>query len=173
MKKQFALTAVIAALFAAIGLYFGNLHSQAPPSQQPVTQKLFTVSLPDLLNHPQSLAQWKGKILLVNFWATWCAPCIHEIPDLSALQIQSKDGKLQIIGIGIDSASNIQEFSEKLKISYPLYFAGADGTALLRDLGDEGGALPFSVLIGSDGQLRKTYLGRLNMDEVRRDIEAQ
>ena len=172
MKKNFALSAVIAVLFASVGLYFGNLRAHAEVPEPASVHKLFATKILNLNNQPQALSQWKGKMLLVNFWATWCTPCVKEMPEMSTLQIQNKAGNFQIIGIGIDSASNIQEFSSKYKISYPIYVGGTDGSALLRDLGDEAGGLPFSVLIGPNGQIKKTYLGRLKMDEVKRDLST-
>ena len=92
------------------------------------------------------------------------------MPELSALQSESKATKLQIVGIGVDSASNIQEFSTKYKISYPLYVAGTSGSELMRKLGDQAGGLPFSVLIAPNGRVKKIYSGRLKMDEIRHDI---
>ena len=133
---------------------------------------LFAASLPDVKNQSQPLAQWKGKILLVNFWATWCHPCVQEMPALSSLQAKGKIKNLQVIGIGIDTADNISQFSAKYKISYPLYVGGVDASELMRKLGDGAGGLPFSLLIGPDGQVKKTYLGALKMDQVKRDIGA-
>ena len=119
-----------------------------------------------------NLARFKGKPLLVNFWATWCHPCVQEMPELSTLQSKGKINNFQIIGIGIDSAANIQEFASKYKISYPLYIGGTGGSELLRKMGDAAGGLPFSVLIGPDGQVKKTYLGSLKIEQVKRDVAA-
>jgi thiol-disulfide isomerase/thioredoxin len=170
MKKNFLLSAVTAVVFTVVGAYVGNYHAHAEAVDHSAAQALFATSLPNLANQPQKLSQWKGKALLVNFWATWCAPCVREMPALSALQRESKNPAMQIIGIGVDSASNIQEFSTQYKISYPLYVAGTAGTDLLRTMGDQAGGLPFSILISPDGHIAKTYLGRLNMDEVKRDL---
>jgi thiol-disulfide isomerase/thioredoxin len=170
MNRNSVLFAAIALLFASIGAYFGYQHRQATVQAPPATSPLFASSLPDLSKQNQPLAQWKGKILLVNFWATWCLPCVQEMPELSALQSEDHIRNMQIIGIGIDSADNILEFSSKYKISYPLYVAGMSGSTLLRELGDQAGGLPFSILIAPDGQIKKTYLGRLKMDELRRDM---
>ncbi|HEY8024751.1 MAG TPA: TlpA disulfide reductase family protein [Burkholderiaceae bacterium] len=172
MKSNYLATGVIAILFTAIGLYFGNARALAETPSAAAAQDFFATSLPDAKNQSQALAQWKGKILLVNFWATWCHPCVQEMPELSNLQAKGKIKNLQIIGIGIDSASNIEEFSVKYKISYPLYVGGMGGSELLRKMGDPAGGLPFSLLIGADGQVKKTYLGSLKVDQVKRDIAA-
>jgi thiol-disulfide isomerase/thioredoxin len=173
MKRNILLYSVIAVLFTALGAYFGTLNVQANTTKGQAANELFAVSLPDLNNHPQSLAQWKGKTLLVNFWATWCTPCVQEMPELSKMQSENKNPNLQIIGIGVDSAANIQEFSAKLKISYPLYVADVAGSDLLRKFGDPAGGLPFSLLITPDGHVKKTYLGRLNIVQVKQDIASE
>jgi len=172
MKSNYLATGFIAILFAAIGLYFGNSRAQAETPQSAAAHDFFATSLPDIKNQDQPLAQYKGKILLVNFWATWCHPCVQEMPELSNLQSKGKLKNFQIVGIGIDSAANIQEFATKYKISYPLYIGGAGGSELLRKMGDAAGGLPFSLLIGPDGQVKKTYLGSLKIDQVKRDVAA-
>ena len=126
----------------------------------------------DAAGQPQALAQWKGKLLVVNFWATWCAPCVEEMPELSVLQHEIASSKIQIIGIGIDSPSNIAKFSRNHKITYPLYTGDMDASELSRQLGNHAGGLPFTVLIGRDGQIKKTYLGRLKMGQLRQDLAA-
>ncbi len=78
---------------------------------------------------------------------------------------------LQIIGIGIDSRTNIQDFASKHQISYPLLVGGMEGTAVSKQFGNDTGGLPFTVLIGPDGNVRKTYMGRLDMQKVRTDLD--
>jgi thiol-disulfide isomerase/thioredoxin len=182
-NKKLAGYAVVAAAFGIMGAMVG-IHKKAPEGPlttaiaptggQPHTAvtSLYSQSLNDLAGKPQSLSQWKGKPLLVNFWATWCGPCVQEMPELSALAAGEATGKFNVIGIGIDSPSNIAEFAAKYKISYPLYVAGMGGTELSRSFGNSAGGLPYTVLIGADGQVRKTYLGRLKFDELRRDLAA-
>jgi thiol-disulfide isomerase/thioredoxin len=169
-RQNIFLYAAIAILFASIGVYFG--FNRQPTERPPPTSasQLFTLSLPDAKGKSHVLAQWKGKILVVNFWATWCGPCVQEMPELSALQAEAGLKNVQIVGIGIDSEANIAEFSSNYRISYPLYVSGMEGSELARQFGNLSGGLPFTVLIGPDGRVRKTYLGRLKFDELRRDI---
>lgn len=176
MKRTIATAVAVGLLFAGAGIYFG---AQVPSGKARVAAKtageapdLFGRSMPDADGKPQSLAQWKGKPMVVNFWATWCAPCVQEMPELSALQTEIAPRKIQIVGIGIDSPSNIKDFASKYKIAYPVYVAGMEGTELSRQFGNQAGGLPFTVLIGADGKVRKTYLGKLKMEELRRDIAA-
>lgn len=182
MTRKNAITyTVIALLFAAAGAWYG-VHKQvsAPPvtttiaptageAHTPVTA-LFAQSMNDASGANHSLSRWKGKALVVNFWAPWCAPCVQEMPELDRLAIESAAKNINVIGIGIDSPSNIAEFATKLKISYPLYVAGMSGTDLGRQFGNSAGGLPYTVLIGADGQVRKTYLGKLKFDELKKDL---
>jgi peroxiredoxin len=171
MTKSKLLTfAAIAILFTGIGAYVGVKRFNPAPAENTAVAALMQASLPDAKNQQRALAEWKGKTLLVNFWATWCPPCVAEMPELVELQADMADRNVQIIGIGIDSPSNIQQFAEKLQTSYPLLVAGMQGTELSRQFGNQAGGLPFTVLIGPDGQVLQTYLGRLDMKKVRADL---
>lgn len=173
MKRNTLLFVLIAILFASIGAYFGlKKFTPTKPASAAVTS-LMASSLPDSNNQTHNFSEWRGKTLLVNFWATWCPPCVAEMPELVALQAEMADKNLQIIGIGIDSPSNIQEFAAKYKITYPLLMAGMNGTELARQFGNAGGGLPFTVLISADGEVKKTYLGRLDISIVRADLQKQ
>ncbi|HYD80582.1 MAG TPA: TlpA disulfide reductase family protein [Paucimonas sp.] len=170
MKRNILLITPVALLFMAIGIYFGNQRVAPTPAEPTAASLLLAQTLPDSAGKAQSLSQWKDRPLVVNFWATWCAPCVEEMPELSGLQAEVAARHIQIIGIGIDSPSNIAEFSQKYKIGYPLYVAGMSGNELSKRLGNQAGGLPFTVLIGSDGQVKQTYLGRLKFEELRRDL---
>ena len=183
-KKHLAAYVAVAVLFGAMGAIVAvNKKDPAPVTTtmaptggaaHGAVDKFYARSLNNLEGKPQALAQWKGTPLLVNFWATWCAPCVQEMPELSHLADEEagrQGGKrFNVIGIGIDSPTNLSEFAAKLKIAYPLYVGGMDGTELSRELGNKQGGLPFTVLIGADGQVIKTYLGKLKFDELRADL---
>jgi len=172
MTKNRLLLAGMAFVFAALGFFWNNKQNAPHTSQAAAVNHLLDQSLPDANGKMHSLAQWKNKTLIVNFWATWCPPCVEEMPELSALQTELAPAKIQIIGIGIDSAANIAEFAAKYKIDYPLYVGGMAAGELSRQLGNPGGGLPFTLLINADGQVRKSYLGRLKINELRNDIKA-
>lgn len=172
MKRSWFLFGAIAIAFAAMGVYFSAKRLAPATPQASAVARLFAQTLPDAQGQPHLLSQWKGKTLVVNFWATWCAPCVEEMPELSALQHNIASKNSQIIGIGIDSAANILEFNAKYKISYPLYVAGMGGTQLSEQFGNQAGGLPFTVLIAPDGTIRKTYLGRLKLAELQKDLAA-
>lgn len=168
--KNFLTMLAFGALFAALGGFFG-WRKEAPvmPANEAV-EHLFAQHLADAQGIPHSLGQWRGQPLVLNFWATWCAPCVEEMPELTELQAEIAPRNIQILGIGIDSPSNIAEFAQKYQIGYPLYVAGMQGTELTRHFGNQTGGLPFTVLISANGEISKVYLGRLKMEELRRDL---
>jgi thiol-disulfide isomerase/thioredoxin len=172
MKKEFWLLGIVALLCGALGVYFGLQKWQSPTPSITAAQHFFNQSLPDINNKNEKLANWQGKLLLVNFWATWCTPCVEEMPELSTLQNSQEFKNLQVIGIDINSPANIQKFAGKYHITYPIYVAGTGGIELAKKLGNQQGGLPFTILFGPDGQVKKTYLGRLKMETVRRDLAS-
>ena len=169
-KKKLAGYVVVAAAFTVLGAIAAVKQDSA--AQASPAANLYAMSLNDLSGKSQPLAQWKGKPLLVNFWASWCGPCVQEMPELSALAAKDGGKRFNVIGIGIDSPSNLVQFTQKTKVAYPLYVGGMGGTDLARGLGNANGGLPFTVLIGADGQVRKTYLGKLKFDELKSDLAA-
>jgi thiol-disulfide isomerase/thioredoxin len=170
MKRNGVVLIGVGLLFAVGGAFFGMRQFEPAPPEAPAVANMFSQTLSDTNGQPQPLSQWKDKALVVNFWATWCAPCVDEMPELSTLQTEVASSNIQILGIGIDSAANIAQFASKYKITYPLYTGGLDATELSRQFGNKAGGLPFTVLVGRDGQVKKTYLGRLKMDELRKDL---
>jgi peroxiredoxin len=133
---------------------------------------LMQVSMKDSAGKQRKMSEWQGKVLVLNFWATWCPPCVSEMPELVALQNDFGSKNVQVVGIGIDSPSNIREFAEKHQITYPLLLGGLEGSELSKQFGNESGGLPFTLLIGADGSVRKSYMGRLDMQQVRTDLSS-
>jgi thiol-disulfide isomerase/thioredoxin len=177
-KSNLIMVAAVALAFGVIGAVIGiNKKEAAPPitsvaAPAGAVGELYAQTMNDNKGTPQALSQWKGKALVVNFWAPWCAPCVQEMPELTELAREVGGKDIHVIGIGIDSPANIAQFADKFKISYPLYVAGMAGTDLSRKLGNDAGGLPYTVLIGADGQVRKTYLGRLKFDQLKADLAA-
>jgi thiol-disulfide isomerase/thioredoxin len=172
MKRNGFLFGAVAIAFSGFGIFFAERHTRLEAADPSVVQYFLSQSLIDQSGKSQQMTQWKDKVLVINFWATWCAPCVDEMPELVELQDEIGAAGNQIIGIGIDSAPNIAAFASKHKITYPLYVAGVEGTSLARRFGNESGGLPFTVVVDRTGRVHKAYLGRLKMDELRKDLQA-
>lgn len=123
---------------------------------------LLALTLPDLAGAPQSLAQWKGKILVLNYWATWCPPCREEMPAFSRLHERYVDKGVQFIGISVDSTDKIREFQREFPVSYPLLIADVDVMQTSAGIGNPAQALPFTVIFDRAGRLHSTKLGRFS-----------
>lgn len=127
---------------------------------------LLSASFADLTGRQTRIREWQGRVLLCNFWATWCEPCRDEVPLLNAAQQQYLAQGLTIVGIGIDSAEKIRQFSAKYRIVYPSLVANADAFALLRSLGNRSGGLPYSVVLDRKGALVSRKLGAFLREEL-------
>ncbi len=130
-------------------------------------QQLPDVSFPNIDGQTQSIRQWQGKKLLVNFWATWCAPCRKEMPDLASLQTELQAQGLQVIGIAIDDAKSVRQYLQQNPVNYPILLAPDVGTLLSAELGNRMGVLPFSVFVGKDGIVEFTHTGLITKDMVK------
>ncbi len=140
-----------------------------PPKTKPNPRALYEAKLPDLAGNTVSLSGLKGRPVVANFWATWCAPCVEEMPDLDSLSKSLSN--IQFVGIGIDTAANISQFVAKVPVSYPLYVAGHSGIAMLRELGNAAGGLPFTVLLDAEGRIFDTILGQVSLEDLRVRID--
>ena len=115
---------------------------------------------------------WQGKVLVVNFWASWCPPCVEEMPALDKLQQEFLQQNVLFVGIGIDSPSNIREFLSKTPVSYPIVIGGLEGSNLSKQLGNSQGALPYTIIINAKGQASYSKLGKISEDDIRSAIKS-
>ena len=112
------------------------------------------------------LESLRGHPLILNFWATWCPPCIEEMPMLSSFFQQNSSNGWQVLGIAVDKLAQVQAFLAHNPVSYPVALAGMTGLDLSQNLGNTAGGLPFTVLVGADGQIRGRKLGKLHGDDL-------
>ncbi|RYF67104.1 MAG: TlpA family protein disulfide reductase, partial [Comamonadaceae bacterium] len=99
------------------------------------------------------LAGLKGKPMLLNFWATWCPPCVEELPMMDRFFKDQAANGWQVVGLAIDQPSAVRKFLERTPVSFPIGLAGLEGTELVKQLGNTGGGLPFTVVLHGDGSV--------------------
>ena len=136
--------------------------SAATPAVAGVAQQRPDFTLPDLHGKPRNISAWDGKVLLVNFWATWCPPCRKEIPDLMKLQHAYGKRGLQVIGVAIDDKQKIRDYADTMGIDYPILFGSQDAIEVATRYGDYFGAIPYSVIINRQGRIVFTHRGELS-----------
>ena len=146
-----------------------------PPAGKPAvadaTAALYATSLTDLSGQPHPLAQWRGQVLVVNFWATWCPPCLEEMPELSALQEKYRGQGLTILGISTDDVAKMQEYAHTTPVSYPLLSGDIQAMELAEQLGNDQSVLPYTVVLRRDGSLVAGHFGRLNVAALERSLQ--
>jgi thiol-disulfide isomerase/thioredoxin len=162
-RLRLAVIAVVAIL--AAGAYVAWQHylvstspaQSVPPGIAPAA--LFAADFPDLDGTRRALGEWQGKVLVLNFWATWCEPCREEIPTFVGLQRAYGDRGLAFVGLAIDDKEKVAAYVREVGINYPVLLADSAGMELSRRLGDHAGALPFTAVVDKSGKLAAIYLG--------------
>ena len=170
IRTRWIVLCSVAGLVAlAAGFYFGRDTSE--PSTRNVVGNdaapLLGISLPDTKGHEQPLAQWKGKVLVVNFWATWCVPCREEMPEFVKAQQELGSRGVQFVGIAIDQPEKIDAFAAELQLNYPALVGGYGAIELSKVMGNRLGALPFTVIVNRAGTVAHTQLGPLKEAQLR------
>ncbi|MCX7058154.1 MAG: TlpA disulfide reductase family protein, partial [Proteobacteria bacterium] len=156
-------TAAVPALrpLGALPLAAAQPESNAVPERRP------EFTLHDLDGKPHALSAWDGKPLIVNFWATWCAPCRREIPLLNRLQHEFSPKGFEVIGIAVDFADDVRAFKKSVAIDYPLLVGEDDGLEAARGFGVETMAFPFTAFIDAAGRVLLVHLGELHENQAR------
>ena len=138
----------------------------APAAEDLLGQQRPDFTLRDANGQPASASDFDGKILLLNFWATWCQPCVEEMPMLSDLQRAHAGRGLQVVGIALDDPQRAEAFAADLELEYPLLYGLADAARVGRLYGNSGGMLPYSVLVDAEGVVRWTQLGSVTREQM-------
>lgn len=137
------------------------------------TDELFAATLSDLDDKPAAFSQWKGKPLIVNFWARWCGPCRTEIPELSKLRKQYRAKGLEVIGIGLeDKVEPVRDFAKAYEMDYTVLLAKDHGMPLMKALGNTKMGLPFTVAIDRSGKIVTLKMGVIKGEELVAAAEA-
>ncbi|MET0919037.1 MAG: TlpA disulfide reductase family protein [Burkholderiales bacterium] len=159
------MVAVAGLLALAAGAYVARTTLVPSPVGKDASA-LLGVALPDLDGREQRLEQWRGKVLVVNFWATWCAPCREEMPQFIKAQSEFGAKGLQFVGIAVDEAAKAQQFAKEINLNYPTLVGGMGAMQLSSTLGNDLMALPFTVVVGRDGRIAHTHLGPLKRPQL-------
>ena len=170
MAKRVYLIVAVALLALGAGLFAG-WRAQTPASLSPaqaksVAEMLYRSTLPDLKGDNQPLAQWRGKVLVVNFWATWCPPCREEIPQFIKMQEKYRNLGLVFVGVAVDKKDAVRTYADEIGINYPVLLGGLEAIELSRKAGNRTGALPFTLIIDRTGKIIATELGGLTQAKL-------
>jgi thiol-disulfide isomerase/thioredoxin len=164
INKKILLYFFLASIALSSGYFFNKTSHNSPILQH----NLFTTQLTNLKKETLTLKQYKDKILVINFWATWCAPCREEIPELNTFY---KNNNVQLIGIAIDEVNDVIKFQDDIPINYPSYIANdIDGVELTKNLGNDRGVLPFTVIINPEGLIKKAFYGKVEVADLRQAL---
>lgn len=159
---------IFAIVFFASGLSLNLIAADSVNSRKMLGKPSPNFFLPDLNGQEVSLGKWQGKLVLINFWATWCLPCMKEIPVLNTFQKRYADDDFQVVGIAIDNIVAIKKFTQKIPIQYPTLIGD---TQLVLKFGNRAGALPYSVIIDQQGKIVEIASGMLTETYLQRTIE--
>ena len=130
-------------------------------ADEPVPQGFWGLSLQTPEGATLELSRLQGKPLLLNFWATWCPPCVEEFPLLDAFYRENSAKGWQVLGVAVDRVESVQAFLRKTSVTFPVVMAGLGGTELGRSFGNQAGGLPFTVVLGADGTVAHRKMGQL------------
>lgn len=137
-----------------------------PDTARKGAETIFAATLPDLADRLQPISQWRGKVMVVNFWASWCEPCREEIPEFIELQKKFGEQGVVFVGIAVDQKERAAAFSKQIGINYPVLVGDLSVMALADAAGNRQGALPFTVIIDRSGNIAGSKLGRLSRSKL-------
>lgn len=155
--KHIVLTSIIA----------GALFSFENHNKKPID---ISYTFIDLQENSHKLEEWKGKWVILNFWATWCQPCREEIPSFIKLQSEFQNNNLQVIGIAIDQITDVNQFVKNYVFNYPILIGQDEAISLAVQLGNQRQGLPFTVLISPSGKVLNRHLGVISSQQLQEFI---
>jgi thiol-disulfide isomerase/thioredoxin len=153
-----------AAAIAGAGLAWWKLRPAEAPDA--LSEEIWRQSFDTPAGSTLALQTLRGRPLLLNFWATWCAPCVDELPLLDDFYRQNAGNGWQVVGLAIDQPSAVRRFLERTPVSFPIGLAGLGGTEIGKALGNQVGGLPFSVVVGAAGAVLHRKMGRISAAEL-------
>ena len=163
------------ALMAGALFYAARLPVQAPDAASPIVAPVVDQSqqavrpsfrLPAIEGTERDFSEWSGKHRLLNFWATWCAPCRREIPLLKAFQDERGDDGFQIIGIAVDFPEDVAKYAESAEFNYPILVGQEDAMAIAETSGVDFIGMPFTMIVAADGELLNSHMGEIHQEDL-------
>lgn len=159
-----ALAALGGAGLAASRMQGGTKEGGSTKESAP--QNFWNMHLEGPAGEAVNMAALRGRPLLLNFWATWCPPCVEELPLLNRFYGENRAKGWQVLGLAIDQPSNVRKFLQRLPLDFPIALGGMAGTDLARSLGNQKGGLPFTVLFDADGSILKRRMGQVSAQDL-------
>ena len=164
---QALLAGVFAIVFAAAGFFFYQWRSgEASPDPREAGRMVLAAKLMGVDDTLQPFEQWRGKVLVVNFWATWCAPCREEIPAFIQFQERYRASGVQFVGVAIDQKERVAPYARDMGINYPLLVGGLETMEFARQLGNRRSVLPFTLVIDRAGRVNTAQVGILRPEKL-------
>ena len=180
-QPAFLVLLVVVALLAGMG-GFGfyhltgtgpeavSLRTEAPRTSDVRGMMRPDFDLPDLAGEMRHIGDWDGDVVLVNFWATWCPPCLREMPAFVEVQDAYEDQGVTIVAVAIDDEHAVRDFADTHALNFPVLLGQSGGMAVTRDYGNRLGALPYSVLLDREGRIRFVQAGELHKETLEREL---
>ena len=165
-KRQWIFTLVAGFIAGALGMGLASYQFRTVPATDSAVESFLSQQLRSPDGEVLPTDSWRGKTLVLNFWAPWCPPCVEEIPDLVRVQEKYRSKNVLFVGIGVDSPSNIRQFLLKTPVNYPIALGGLEGSNWAKNMGNPSSGLPFTVVIDSKGAINRVKLGKISEDEL-------
>jgi len=177
LSRLLTVVAMVIGIASGFAVYRWQLVHVDPPPPELVTVNQAGVevgpgtirpefTLSDLDGNPQAVSTWDGTVLVINFWATWCGPCRHEIPFFIELQSRYAERGLQVLGVALDMPSNVSPYYHEMGMNYPTLWGQADTISVGEAYGNKVGGLPYTVFIDREGKIVRIKNGPLELDEM-------
>jgi len=165
-SRRAILLASVALTAGLSGAGWAWWRSQRRHDLQPDVQAFWGMRFEKPSGGELAVQDFKGRPLLVNFWATWCPPCIEELPLLESIWLENGSKNLQVLGLAVDQPSAVRPFLARKALTFPMGLAGLNGTELGRSLGNSANALPYTVLFHADGHMMAQKMGKLEAADL-------
>jgi len=166
MNKRHFLTGGVAALAGLAGAGLAWWRFQPHAVQDGTLDALWQLVWEDPQGQPVAMQDFKGRKLLLNFWATWCPPCVEELPMLNAFYRERQAQGWAVLGLAVDQPSSVRQFLQRLPLDFPVAMAGLGGTELSKQLGNANGGLPYTVVFNPQGEIAHRKIGQVKPEDL-------